>query len=160
MTGNAEHQGLTENMEYTGITGDAAHPRDVGHEECFRMNGIGGGLSCGVDIVRIGRVKKLLAKAPQFLEAVYTEREREWISGKAHRAAGCFAAKEAVSKALGTGIRGFSLKDVEILHDALGKPEALLHGNAGLIAPSARISLSVSHEKKYAVAFAVLIRTL
>ena len=56
----------------------------------------------GTDIVEIGRVEKAYARAG-FAQRVYTEREREMIGGRAARAAGNFAVKEAVGKAFGTG---------------------------------------------------------
>ena len=77
--------------------------------------------------------------------------------------AGNFAAKEAVSKALGTGIRGFSFKDIEILRNELGKPEVILHSGANLIGNklvgnnnSLRVHLSISHNNSSAIAYSVL----
>ena len=77
--------------------------------------------------------------------------------------AGNFAAKEAVSKALGTGMRGFSFKDIEILRNELGKPEVILHSGANLIGNklvgnnnSLRIHLSISHNNSNAIAYSVL----
>lgn len=112
-------------------------------------------IGSGVDIVEVSRIETLLNN-PKFLRAVFTESERERIDSGAHRAAGCFAAKEAVSKALGTGICGFSLKDIEIGHNPLGAPTVTLHGEAKKILGDHKLSLSISHEKRYAVAFAVM----
>ena len=69
-----------------------------------------------------------------------------------------FAGKEAVSKALGTGIRGFNLVDIEILRDALGKPIVHLLGKAKDVAANKqihRIELSLSHSDVQAIAFAI-----
>lgn len=109
----------------------------------------------GVDLVEVARVERLMAE-PRFADSVFTEEEKKWIGAQAHRAAGCFAAKEAVSKALGTGIRGFSFKDIEISHNSLGAPLVTLHGEAKKILGDQNLSLSISHEKHYAVAFAIL----
>lgn len=112
-------------------------------------------IKSGVDIIEVARVEKLMEK-PRFADSVFTEAERKWIGALAHRAAGCFAAKEAVSKALGTGIRGFSFKDIEISHNPLGAPLVILHGEAKKMLGEQNLSLSISHERHYAVAFAIL----
>ncbi|HAS74673.1 MAG TPA: DNA-binding protein, partial [Clostridiales bacterium UBA8960] len=73
-----------------------------------------------------------------------------------------FAAKEAVSKALGTGIRGFNLADIEILRDSLGKPIVNMLGHAGEISFSkgiVRFELSLSHSSTNAIAFVIAIGT-
>ncbi|MFA6941693.1 MAG: holo-ACP synthase, partial [Clostridiaceae bacterium] len=78
---------------------------------------------------------------------------------KANSLAGKFSAKEAVSKALGTGIRGFSFKDIEILKDNPGKPYVILKNNAEKLASSFgnySISISISHSRENAVAVAIL----
>lgn len=114
-------------------------------------------LSTGVDIIEIARIERLLKKeGADLCGRVFTEAEWLRIDGAAHRAASCFAAKEAVAKALGTGIRGFSLTDIEIIHDDMGAPCAILHGNAGKLLGERGISLSISHSKLSAVAFAVI----
>lgn len=73
--------------------------------------------------------------------------------------AGRFAAKEAVSKALGTGIRGFEFKDIEIDKNTLGKPIVSLRGEAKKLGEKLgnyKIHLSISHSKENAIAYAVL----
>lgn len=109
----------------------------------------------GVDIVEVSRIQRLMENTA-FLDSVFTDAERNRIGRNAQRAAGCFAAKEAASKALGTGIRGFSFKDVEISHDSLGAPYIILHGEAKKILGERNMSLSISHETHYAVAFVIL----
>ena len=70
--------------------------------------------------------------------------------------AGRFSAKEAVSKALGTGVRGFNLIDIEILNNALGKPEVILKGNLDEKNDKIIVEISISHCKEYATAIAVI----
>ena len=115
----------------------------------------------GVDIVEIDRISEIIKKNPRFLERCFTENERALFLEKGMRietiAAG-FAGKEAVSKALGTGIRGFNLVDIEILRDALGKPIVHLLGKAKDVAANKqihRIELSLSHSDVQAIAFAL-----
>jgi len=87
-------------------------------------------LGIGVDNVKIARFEGM---APSL--RVYTPTERAYLSKKSHAsAAGIFAAKEAVVKAMGTGFMGFWPNQVEIVHDALGKPGVLLHGEAARVA--------------------------
>lgn len=112
----------------------------------------------GCDIVDISRVEQLLNQN-RFLEKVYTPYEQEYIRGKtAHTAAGLWAAKEAVSKALGTGFKGFVMKDIEILHNKNGQPQVMLCNGAKATAEKMKIKqihISISHEDKQAIAFAV-----
>ena len=115
----------------------------------------------GVDIVEIERISEIVKKNPRFLERCFTENERALFLEKGMKietiAAG-FAGKEAVSKALGTGIRGFNLVDIEILRDALGKPIVHLLGKAKDVAANKqihRIELSLSHSDVQAIAFAL-----
>ncbi|MFA6941393.1 MAG: holo-ACP synthase, partial [Clostridiaceae bacterium] len=78
----------------------------------------------GTDIIEIKRIEKAIENE-SFIYKVFNENELKDINGnnlKANSLAGKFSAKEAVSKALGTGIRGFSFKDIEILKDNPGKP--------------------------------------
>ncbi|MCL2351293.1 MAG: holo-ACP synthase [Firmicutes bacterium] len=112
----------------------------------------------GTDIIEINRAGKAFSDAA-FCGKALTQAERDYLSGKGARsAAGVFAAKEAAAKALGTGFRGFGLKDVEIFHDCLGKPCVRLHGRAAETAAAGnvtKIHLSISHCETYAVAYAV-----
>lgn len=110
----------------------------------------------GIDLVEIERIRRSL-ESPAFLQKVFGEHERAAFSQnglRAESAAGAFAAKEAFSKALGTGIRGFSLKEVEVLHDQYGAPYFLLSGKAAAIAAEQKLdfALSITHTKDYAAA--------
>jgi phosphopantethiene--protein transferase domain len=115
----------------------------------------------GTDIIEIERMEKAIEKK-NFVNKIFNESELKDEFGKfpkANSLAGKFSAKEAVSKAIGTGIRGFSLKDIEILKDSLGKPYVILRNNAEKIAAEFgeyRISISISHSRINAIAIAVL----
>ncbi len=114
----------------------------------------------GCDIIEIDRIKDAM-KRKSFLEKLFTEREMEYLLKKnlaPETVAGSFAAKEAVSKALGTGISGFSFRDIEILHDWKGRPYAVLsHGAKELLESFGKsIFVSISHSTEYAVAYAVI----
>ena len=122
------------------------------------------GINCGVDIIEIDRIKKALEKE-RFIERVYTNYEAVYCNSKAagkyESFAVRFAAKEAVLKALGTGIwrDGISFTDIEVSNDSSGKPEIRLYGQAEakfqqLGATS--ISISLSHSRNYAVAMVVV----
>lgn len=111
-------------------------------------------ISNGIDIIEIERVENAVKKE-SFVKKVYGEEElKELKHKKAESYAGVFCAKEAFSKALGTGIRNFELKEVQVLHNELGAPYFLLSGNAEKIAEDKNLSfaLSISHSDKYAVA--------
>ena len=89
-------------------------------------------IATGVDIVKIARFANMTA---HFQSRVYTQYEQAYIAKKGPAtAAGLFAAKEAVAKALGTGISGFWPTDIEITHSQQGAPVVTLHSNAALIA--------------------------
>ncbi|MBU3133839.1 holo-ACP synthase [Clostridium gasigenes] len=118
-------------------------------------------IGIGTDIIEIERIEKGIKTNKHFLDKLFTKNEILLFESKAMRSeviAGNFAAKEAVSKALGTGVRGFSFKDIEILRDELGKPVAKLNekvekvlGNKGY-----NLNISISHNNLSAIAFAVL----
>lgn len=107
----------------------------------------------GIDIVEIDRIKRAVERRnDKFLNSVFTEREIEYFKKKKFRAesiAGGFAAKEAFSKYLGTGIRGFELKDIEVLHNFDGKPYLVFKGS------KSSADLSISHTDKTAAAVVV-----
>ena len=123
-------------------------------------------IGIGVDIIEIERVRQAIQNNKNFLSKLFTEREIDYFISRSMNSeviAGNFAAKEAVSKALGTGISGFSFKDIEILRNELGKPEVILHNGANLIGNklvgnnnSLRVHLSISHNNSSAIAYSVL----
>ncbi|WP_054741804.1 holo-ACP synthase [Cellulosilyticum ruminicola] len=115
----------------------------------------------GTDIIEIKRIEKAVTKTPSFFNKIFTEKERAYFKTKNNRAetiAGVFAAKEAVSKALGTGFRSFAPRDIEITPDKLGKPQVCLLGCAKKLGQQIgiqRILVSISHCQTYAVAYAL-----
>ena len=118
-------------------------------------------IGIGTDIIEIERIEKAIKINKSFLNKLFTEDENILFKSKAMRTeviAGNFAAKEAISKALGTGVRGFSFKDIEILRDELGKPVAKLNENVEKKIESKlyKLNISISHNNTSAIAFAVL----
>lgn len=119
----------------------------------------------GVDIVEIARMRSVMERTPSFVSRVFTEGERAYCDAKANPAthyAARFAAKEAVCKALGTGILvdGMRMTDVEVVRDNRGKPAVSLHGKAAEIAHERGvldIPLSLTYTHTVAVANAVAI---
>ena len=116
----------------------------------------------GNDIIEIERIEKAISKEG-FKNKVYTQRELENIEKRGNRTetyAGIFSAKEAISKAIGTGVRGFSLTDLEILNDDLGKPYVVISEKLDKILKAKKedyqIEISISHSKKYATAMAII----
>lgn len=112
----------------------------------------------GNDIIEISRIEKALENL-RFKEKVYTHKEREIIDKKGNSVqsyAGRFSAKEAIAKALGTGVRKFNLTDIEILNDELGKPFVKFYGELEKISRGYRVELSISHCKEYATAVAII----
>ena len=101
---------------------------------------------------------------PGFASRVFTEQERTYLEGKGlgrtQSAAAMFAAKEAVAKALGTGMSGgVSFSRIEVTHDALGAPGVRLYGAAQerlQALGGGRVLLSLTHEGDMAMAFAVI----
>lgn len=117
-------------------------------------------IGIGTDIIEIDRIKKAVEKTNGFIEKLFTVKEIEMFKSKNMRIeviAGNFAAKEAISKAFGTGIRGFSLREIEVLRDDLGKPIVFFSDNINrLIGKKYKLNLSISHNNTSAIAFAIL----
>jgi holo-[acyl-carrier protein] synthase len=93
---------------------------------------------------------------------VLTDAEARYVRNRPANFAGRWAAKEAVSKVLGLGVRGVGWRDIEIVRLPTGQPSVKLHGRAATRAEQlgmARIAVSISHEGEYAVAVALGIRT-
>lgn len=118
-----------------------------------------GGPSSGVDIIEIPRIERVVARyGERFLQRVYTEAEQTLYRGRVPELAARFAAKEAVSKALGTGIWGIRWREMEILPDMRGKPLVYLHGAAAARARELNLrhfSISLSHSRELAMAVVV-----
>ena len=116
----------------------------------------------GNDIIEIERIEKAISKEG-FKNKVYTQKELENIKKRGDRVetyAGIFSAKEAISKAIGTGVREFSLTDLEILNDDLGKPYVAVSEKLDKIIKDKKenyqIEISISHSKKYAIAMVII----
>lgn len=118
-------------------------------------------IGTGIDIVEISRIGRAIARNPRFLARVFTSDEVDYFlktGNRTYNIAGTFAAKEAVLKSLGTGLRDMGWKDIEITRNSLGKPSVILHGNAKALASDAgimHIHISISHEREHAIAGAV-----
>ncbi len=116
----------------------------------------------GTDITEVKRFEKWV-KNPEMLQRFFNEKEissAKSDSAKCQHYAARFAAKEAFSKALGTGITGFNLKDVYITNNSEGAPLLNIEG-AALSLMKERLGncnafVSLSHEKEYAIAYVIL----
>ncbi|MDA1256242.1 MAG: holo-ACP synthase [Chloroflexi bacterium] len=121
------------------------------------MKGIS--LYVGVDIIEIERIGRTFSRYPErFLEKIYTPGEQAYCRGRAPQLASRFAAKEAVMKALGTGVRGVSWRDIEVQRRRGRAPEIVLHDRAKARAEKmgiVRIAISLSHSRDFAVASVV-----
>lgn len=112
----------------------------------------------GVDAIEISRITKSMARK-KFLERYFALEEQEYFTSRGNcpqTVAGHFAAKEAFAKAMGTGVRGFELREVGVVHDHLGKPAYHLTGGAKALCGFRRLSLSITHTKEMAIAFVVV----
>ncbi len=88
-------------------------------------------VAVGIDIIEVDRVRKVFAHhGERFLKRVFTETEIRQCRGRVEKLAGRFAAKEAISKALGTGIHGVAWREMEVVQLRSGRPSVRLHGNA------------------------------
>lgn len=119
-------------------------------------------IGVGTDIIEIGRIKLAFERnGVRFLEKIFTPGEMSFCDARKDRFpsyAARFAAKEAVLKAMGTGMVGCSLLDVEVTRPGGGRPEIVLHGAAADIAKEmgiATVLISISHNRDQAVAFAI-----
>ena len=120
-------------------------------------------IGCGIDLVNIKRIENIILKwGDNFICKVFTPCEKEYCEGKANKYqsyAGKFAAKEALLKALGIGLRGVKWKEIEIVNDDYGQPSLNLHGKLIKIAFDKRVKsccLSISHTSEIAIAEVIL----
>lgn len=119
----------------------------------------------GIDVVEVSRIEESIAEfGDKFLGRIFTEREREYCQKQKRAAihyAARFAAKEAISKAFGTGIgKDVGWRDLEILRKLSGEPEVQLHGQARDFAEQkgvGDIKISLTHAEHYAAANAVIL---
>jgi holo-[acyl-carrier protein] synthase len=117
----------------------------------------------GIDIIKVERIRRSLERfGRRFTQRVLTPAEQRYVRDRPETLAGRWAAKEAVSKVLGLGVRGIGWREIEIERLPTGQPAVRLHGRAARRAEQLgmeRIALSISHEADYAVAIAFGIRT-
>lgn len=116
----------------------------------------------GTDIVEVARMSKAV-DSQHFQQRVFTAREVEYCQSRGKQAAQSFAArfaaKEAVLKAFGTGLRGGSLLEIEVFNDELGCPQVNLQGFWAAMAKEKNVGkvwLSLTHTKEYAAAQCVM----
>ena len=120
-------------------------------------------VAIGVDIIEVERVRRVYERhGERFLKRVFTELETRQCRGKVTRLAGRFAAKEAISKALGTGLHGVAWREMEVVQLRSGRPTVRLHGNArkraellGLTA----FDVSIADLQTFSIAIAVALQT-
>ncbi len=117
----------------------------------------------GVDIIKVDRIRNAIAKhGRRFAGRVLTDHEDAYVRDRPENFAGRWAAKEAVSKVLGLGVRGVGWREIEIIRLPTGAPVVRLHDRALARANQlgmGRVAVSISHEREYAVAVAFGIRT-
>src|SRR5205085_12213676 len=104
----------------------------------------------GIDIIETARIRNVLEKHPRrFLDRVYTEWEQMYCRTNILHLSGRWAAKEAVSKVLGLGVRGVGWREIEIRRTRAGQPTVTLHGRAearrAAIGPKSPLSVALSH---------------
>lgn len=116
-------------------------------------------VGAGIDIIEVDRVRRAAERTPSFLTRVFTPAELAYAgAAPAHRwrrLAARFAAKEALLKALGTGLRRARWQEVEVVRGPLGRPGLRLTGSLAERATRLGVTtlhLSISHSRHYAVA--------
>ncbi len=118
-------------------------------------------LAVGTDLVEIARIATLVEQyGERFTWRVFTERELADCAGRAESLAARWAAKEAVAKALGTGIGPVAFREIEVVRVSAGQPALRLHGAAAQLAAGrglAQWALSLAHDGGLALAFVVAV---
>ncbi len=116
----------------------------------------------GIDIIEVGRIRDALARfGSRFAGRVLTPAEAAYVRDRPETFAGRWAAKEAVSKVLGLGVRGVGWREIEIVRLPTGQPAVRLNGRARRRAEQlqlGRVAVSISHERSYAIAIAYGVR--
>ena len=114
-------------------------------------------IGIGTDLIENSRVEKA-AQNPHFIKRFFSAKEQQLIQKDSRKAASNFAVKEAVAKSFGTGFRHFSLCEIEVLRDELGKPYVNLLGEARKKADELKIDtihVTISNTKEHTSAFVV-----
>ncbi len=117
-------------------------------------------IGLGTDIVSIKRMAQVQRKHEKVLSRILTPYEQSWVNARTDRLSGCFAAKEAALKAMGTGLSaGISWQDMEVRHTSQGAPEIHFYKRAeerlALLGVN-HVFVSISHEREFAVATVIL----
>lgn len=119
-------------------------------------------IGIGVDIVEIARITKSIKRwGPRFASRIFGSEELQIFADRLEQSsfvARQFAAKEAISKSLGTGMRGIAFSDIEVLRNPAGAPVVTLSANGNRVMQSKGIGtvhISISDENEYAIAYAV-----
>jgi holo-[acyl-carrier protein] synthase len=141
----------------------ASHRSEDSEDEAPRPHPPEGTTELGIDIIQVARIRATLKRfGARFAERVLTPAERRYVRDRPETLAGRWAAKEAVSKVLGLGVRGIGWQEIEVERLPTGQPAIRLHGRAAARAEQLgmdRIAVSISHEAEYAVAIAFGVRT-
>ncbi|MBV9691963.1 MAG: holo-ACP synthase [Ktedonobacteraceae bacterium] len=120
-------------------------------------------IAVGIDIIEVERVRRAVERhGERFLRRVFTEQEVQQCRSKAARLAGRFAAKEAICKALGTGLHGVSWREMEIVQLRSGRPSVRLHARAKQRADLLGLSafdVSIADLAQFSLAVAVAVQT-
>ena len=165
--GPGDHPAPAVRLPHRGRPGHgrrpAAQPGQVGHGRVGAVEVPVGTTELGIDIIKVDRIRAALDRfGARFSNRVLTESERRYVRDRPETMAGRWAAKEAVSKVLGLGVRGIGWRDIEIERMPTGQPAVRLHGRAAARAEQLgmeRIAVSITHESDYAVAIAFGVRT-
>lgn len=116
-------------------------------------------IAVGVDMIEVERMARGMARhGDRFLNRFFTAHEQQYCNGRAASLAGRFAIKEAVAKALGTGIGDMRWVDIEVVNDTRGKPALVLHAQAHELAVDRGLTtwaISLSHTATHAIGFVV-----
>lgn len=115
-------------------------------------------IASGVDIIAVDRVARAVERSDTFRNRVFTAQEQAYCDGNAERYAGRWAVKEAVAKALGTGVGDVTWLEIEVVCDERGKPELQLSGAAAVLSAEKNLyhwSISIAHDNGMAIGFAV-----
>ena len=119
-------------------------------------------LGIGIDVVHVKRIKHWL-EVPGLVERFYHPQEIAECRGRGSSGplslAARFAAKEALGKALGTGLAGMKLRDIQVVNDRYGKPDIMLYGEAAERLEKMggkRVHLSLTHESDNAIAMVAI----
>ena len=120
-------------------------------------------IGCGIDLVSIKRIENIVRRwGDNFICRIFTPLEQEYCEKKGNKYqsyAGKFAAKEALLKALGLGLRGVNWREIEVINDNFGQPIIKTSGRLKEITSNKKVDkyfLTISHTKEYALAEVIL----